>query len=404
MNGAEFDPSAFRILIPSLSPSLISRFLDHSGWVLTARHEGLAEYWTEPESDQPPALLPLNMDMRDFDRRMAELLAELGRRFEDDAAALLRRIDRINWDVLVIRTGDMNHEDSVSIVHATKLLDVGMEMVRRSALYTLNPNRSSWGKKQSHRVTDYLQKSVRLGHTERGSFIFPILSRVEVRGDDGSAFGRQVMSNLAQALSTVHHWSTGGTWQQSETSLFDIAIAKPLISVAEDPSLHRVNISFRWSPTLSAPPPSSSFSLDFDALTMNAAREAIRELEASQSAASDTRTRVFDDPAPVSRGWVTHTPRHALPATNPPSKQISGHVVSIGVDDRDETPHFIVLRGTHGDVRVLVTEADYDFAMRARAEGQQVTAEGELLDREGRRTLRGSLIRPGRHPAPGRTR
>ncbi|WP_282704019.1 hypothetical protein [Streptomyces sp. CC219B] len=414
MNGAMFDPGAFRALIPSVPPSLISDFLDDSGWVLAERREGFAEYWLEPGSSGDPTgqhmlLLPLNEDMRDFKRRLAEVLAELGTYFNEDAPQLLQRISRLNWDTLLLSTEPPGRDDSVSLIHATRMLNAGMEMVRLAALYTFNPHRSSWGRNQNSKVMDYLREDVQLAHTERGSFVFPILSRIGPRDAGGSAFGRQVMANLAEALSRVHDWPRSTSRQGYETTPLDIAISKQLASAAEVPGFDRLNIYFRWAPARTLPPASPAASLDFDAHTIEAVKETAQRLQAShrKRPADDSLTDPFERPSD-SRGWRSHTPRGPALSTQPPETRVSGRVISIGLDDRNternESPYFIILRTPQGDVWIPVTEDEYEFAMRARANNQNVTAVGKVTDRGGRRTLRGFLVRPEELPSPHRRR
>ncbi|WP_328674945.1 hypothetical protein [Streptomyces sp. NBC_00343] len=412
MNGELFEPGAFRALIPSVSPSLISDFLGQSGWTLAERREGLAEYWTEPDSSDGPGdrytvLLPLDEEMRDFKRRLAELLAELGAHFNDDASQLFQRISRMSWDALIFRTESVDTDDSVSLVYATKMLDVGMEMMRLSALYTFDPHRSSRSRKKSSRVRDYLQEDVRLGHTERGSFIFPILSRVGAGNDSGSTFGRHVMANLAQSLERIHRWSDDATRFRNETPPLDLAIAKQLASVTRAPGFDRLNVSFRWAAILSDPPVSSRVPLVFDTQAIVTAREITRRLQEPQRTRPvDEITRDPVDRPAGSRGWSSHAPRPPALTTRVPEARVSGRVISLGLDDRStergESPYFIVLQTAEGDVWVSVTEEEHDFALRARADNESVTAVGAVTDQDGRRTLRGALVRPGHRPSAGR--
>ncbi|MEV7872473.1 hypothetical protein AB0P17_41645 [Streptomyces sp. NPDC088124] len=404
MNSAESGASAFRALVSSVSPSLISDFLNYSGWVLTERREGLLEYWLEPNSaDHPaernPLLLPLNEEMRDFDRRLAELLAYLAEYFDDDGPQLLQRINDLNWDTLVLRMESVDNDDSVHLIHATKTLDAGMEMLRMSTLYTLNPDRSNWRGNPGSQALEYLQEGVRLGHTRRGSFTFPILSRAGASSGYGPPLGRRVMMNFAMALARIHRWPDGETWRSDETSFFDISMAKSLVSAASDAGFNQLSVSFRWASSRPLPPAFSTTPLVFDTHVIESVKSATQRFGTAQRKRSPgSDTSIPDALRHAYRDRSPRTLRDPVLTTQAPVARFSGPVISIGIDDRnrehDESPFFVVLRTAHGDVWILVTEEEHDFAMRAHRTGQEVTAAGTLADRDARKILHGSLVRP----------
>ncbi|MFD5818368.1 hypothetical protein [Streptomyces sp. NPDC127038] len=403
MSSADFDPGAFRALIPSVSPSLLSDFLSSIGWELTERHEGLLEYWMAPdESDHSPhgrmLLLPLNEEMRDFERRLVESLAELAFHFNDDAPHLLERIDRLNWDTLVLRSDFIGREESMRLAEAAGILNAGMEMMRISALYTFNPHRTKWNNR-SPKVSAYLDEGVRLGHTERGSFTFPIFSRIGARRDAEASFGRRVMSNLAQALERVHHWRGDGPREREDNSLFDLEIAKQLASIPHAPGGNLLSISFRWSPSRSLQADHSSDPLHFSSRSIEELKkttrrlDTLRKIEASEIDTAGVKMK----PPPPLGGWQSSMPVMHSPVSQDSVTFISGLVVSVGLDDRnrenEESPYFVVLRTDEGDVWIWVDAEDHAFALNARQNNQAVRAEGTVLPGD-RKTLRGSLVRP----------
>ncbi|MGW4049515.1 hypothetical protein ACWENA_01665 [Streptomyces sp. NPDC004779] len=387
MKSDKVDTRALRSLVPAVSASMISEFLRASGWLLADEREGLAEYWAAPgtraeEAEDEAVLLPLNEQMRDYDRRVVELLAALADHFDDDASQLEQRITAVGWDSLLFRVSPGGPRQSVPLTEAANLLNVGLEMLRLSALYTDNPDRAGWGGRPSVGVTDYLRDGVRLGHTRQGSFVFPVMSRIGPRHGAQHPFGRRVMVHLAEALGRVHTWAGHGAGEAEGLPLFDAAIGRSLrpLAQAEDLSLE---VSFRWAPTALAAPGVPDRPLAFGLSAVRAlAGEAQQAPRSTQDPQSAERT--------VRRPLVTATPAR-------PVQDLTGTVVAIGVDDRNtvrgESPYFLVLHARETDYVMAVSHAEYDYALRARAESRPVTARGKVSLEEGRRRIQGSLVR-----------
>ncbi|MEV7085620.1 hypothetical protein AB0O07_06965 [Streptomyces sp. NPDC093085] len=388
----KLDTGAFRPLVPSVSVAMISDFLHEAGWVLADEREGLAEYWLSPNTEADGTeddtyLLPLNDGMRDYDRRLAELLAGLADYFGDDASQLLQRISSVDWDTLLFRVNPVGPGESVPLAEAASVLAVGSEMLRLSALYTDNPERTGWGSRRSANVADYLRDGVRLGHTRQGSFVFPVMSRTGPWQGSLPPFGRQVMMNLAAALDRVHRWASPGAHEREGMPPFETAVAKSLrpLARAGDLSLH---LSFQWAANPPAAEDIRNSSLVFDV-------SAIRTLDrrAQQPAKALPRSTQDDLLAPAGtalRSPLTITRRH-------PEQELTGEVIAIGVDDRNaargENPYFIVLRVRENDYVMAVNHDEHDYALRARADGRGVTARGEVTIREAGATIQGSLVR-----------
>ncbi|MFF5976947.1 hypothetical protein ACFY7C_36130 [Streptomyces sp. NPDC012769] len=393
MKSDKVDTRALRSLVPAVSASMISEFLRASGWLLADEREGLAEYWAAPgtraeEAEDEAVLLPLDEQMRDYDRRLVELLAALADYFDDDASQLEQRITAVGWDTLLFRVNHAGPRQSVPLTEAASLLNVGLEMLRLSALYTDNPHRTGWGGRPSSGVTGYLRDGVRLGHTRQGSFVFPVMSRIGPRHGAQQPFGRRVMVHLAEALGRVHTWAGHGADEAEDLPLFDAAIARSLrpLARAEDLSLE---LSFRWAPTPLTAPSVPDRPLAFG---LSAVRALVGEAQrAPQSARAPRSTQ---DPQPAER-----TIRRPVLTTTParPVQDLTGTVVAIGVDDRNtargESPYFLVLHVRETDYVMAVSHAEYDYALRARAESRPVTARGKVGLEEGRRTIQGSLVR-----------
>ncbi|MGX5397158.1 hypothetical protein ACWLMY_35520 [Streptomyces anulatus] len=389
MNRKKVFPRAFRSLAPSVPAEQISGFLEYSGWDLVERRDGLLEYWREPSAHRPEEghvyFLPLNSVMRDYDRRFRECLAELADHFGDTPSQFIRRINEINWDRLFFRMTHVEHEDSAGLLRASETLSVGMKMLELSALYTANPRRRSWGGNRSALVKHYLAEDVRLAHTERGSFVFPIISRIRQDGGPDMPFGREVMTNLSRGLERISRWPEEGSLEE-ESLAFDVALARTLGTLGHLGELESLDISFQWAPAHGLPQRVPQRSLDFSTSNI----QEISVLAQSPSMPS------FDIPGiehALNRRTVTAAP--AIPSRT----RVSGTVIAWGMDDRNsergESPTFVFLRTAIGDVRMPVSEEEYNFALRAREDGRGVTAIGRLMERDGVSTLIGHIDRGG---------
>ncbi|GAA0455472.1 hypothetical protein ACFQ2B_39510 [Streptomyces stramineus] len=373
-----FDVSDFYELVPSLSPSQVSSYLESQDWVLLERQDGLLEYWSDPvsssnpEEDASPYLLPLSRNIRKFERRFAEFLADLAEFYDCDAQGLMARITQHGWDVLLIRINEAGAGGSVGLMRATKILQAGLDMIKFAALYTSNPQRSFHGPR-GEVVNSYLQRGVRLGHTEQGSFIFPILSAARCTGAQG-AFGRRVMENLAAALHDVHLALEGGgpgtphregppgsRWQ------LESALRDKIAGLADSLEFTSFDLSFRWDSQtpLGIEPPQTAMTFDFEMLSqvqadMEISMEGLRRLAVERS-------------VPVSEVSV--------------ASEVSGYVASVGIrsgrtSGPREMPHFVAIRTAlyeeRSEIRIAVDEKQYRDALTALRKGFPITVVGVI--------------------------
>ncbi|MEU1004416.1 hypothetical protein [Streptomyces tibetensis] len=401
MNGKELDPGAFRFLIPSLPPTRISSFLESCGWALVERREGLLEHWEEPHGHSPQRrtyLLPLNREMRDFDRRFAEFLAELAQHFECNAAQLAQLLTSEDWDTLFLRTNSTGREDSVGLAQAANILSVGMRMLELSALHTANPQRFTRRGTRSVRVKDYLRDGLLLGHTERGSYIFPIYSRVEEWGSGSTPFGRHVVVNLARALDRVRSWPELHE-RGEEDPRFDLEVAKALQPLTSHHTFESLEISFQWAPSQELPADIPDNPLVFEMPTIRAVTQSAASQQRTPPPAGDRISKERSGKLPPSPPRMTRSSKRATTASEGSRISITGYVVAIGIDDRDRhrtgSPYFVVVRAAENEFTIPVTREWYDFAVHARDSGQVLTATGTLGGDDDTGVLYGAVVRSG---------
>ncbi|MFD6127257.1 hypothetical protein, partial [Streptomyces hydrogenans] len=378
-----------RDLAESITTSAISDFLKGSDWILTGRRAGQLEFWLPPPSPSrtgadTPFVLPLDDRTPDHTLLVRELLVRLAGYFGDDPHGLLQRVKAARWDTLTLRM--RGNGNGVCLEDATCLLKTGTKMLRLSALYTDNPYRMAWGSRRSAPVTEYLRDGVRLGRAERGEFAFPVLSRVWHSEAEAPAFGRHVMTNLADSLERIQKDPAQDAEVGNETQLFDAAIAKCLGAL---PRVENVAMSFHWcpDPALSTPTAArESFTFDASRLRL------ITEGPTGKATTNPGRSTATSLPP-----RQAHAAPSSPPALRRSPQRFTGRITAIGVNHHTlrpgQSPYFLVLQSREGEFFLSASPEDYSFALRARRAGRSVSAIGTCSIHAGKRILHGSLIR-----------
>ncbi|MCQ8190619.1 hypothetical protein [Streptomyces rugosispiralis] len=378
----------FYTLASIIPPDQVSQYLHAQGWDLFDSRDGLLEEWAEPtapegESESEIHLLPMNVTYRDFRRRFVEFLAAVANYYEIDAAELSHRIRVESADVLLFRLShDDDHSDSVGIDEANGVLRVAQRMLAMSARYTASPGKEFTGRMRPE-AREYVAKHVSLGHTRKGSFIFPILSGPRSGRGPGALFARRVMENLAVGLHRVQSLPDAAYPAVSdEFAPLVIALADSLQAFSKVPGFQLVDISFRWASgrKITRGIPDRPITLESEIID-RIALSGTRAREFLQSRLGDSNRfelmatrRMADRPAPAP----------SLPPAE--TVEISGQVVALQIDDRRiedwGSRYSFVLRSESRDeifdVQIPVSESDYYAAVEARNSGVTTTAVGVL--------------------------
>ncbi|MFF9557051.1 hypothetical protein ACF1DY_14695 [Streptomyces albus] len=385
-----------------ISPQQVSSYLHAQGWDLVDRREGLLEEWTAPstpggEIDSEIYLLPVNKQYRDFARRFVEFLKAVADYYGIDAHELSHRLRLGNADVLLFRvSADGDSQDSVGLEEAGGVLRVAHRMLKLSARYTASPDKEFTGRMKPE-AREYIEKHVGLGHTRRGSFVFPILSGPRMGRGVEVLFARRVVENLAIGLHRVKSIADDiHSAVSDEFAPLVVALADSVQELSRVPRLQVIDISFRWAPERGAPRhvPDSTLTLEAGS---------IRQLGMTGSRVREILRGNYDERfGAVARRSLTDRPAaSAVPALPPAeSAEISGEVVALQIDDRMirdwGTQYSIVIRSEIEnavfDVQIPVSESVYSLAAEARARGIMVTAMGRLFRVNSGYALEGEVI------------
>jgi hypothetical protein len=267
--------ASYRDIAGSLQPAAVSRYLAATGdWVLEARQDGVREVWALPAQSASSArgqasrariMLPLDREFVDFGQHFEDALGALATVNEWSSLQLEREILGIHADRLLVKLDQAHIGDSIPLKQAETTIDAIYKMLRAAALITATPNQTFKGGRLPAPVTSFLEDDVRLGHTQRGSFIFTVVARLDPPDSPGNTpqadrsarqFSRKVMENLALGIATTRDLARG----QGPAALSDPAqwgLSAGLVESLEDitaaEGLHAVDLSFEWA-AAEAPP------------------------------------------------------------------------------------------------------------------------------------------------------
>jgi hypothetical protein len=200
MKAAVRDSQALRLV----TPEDLEQYLTSHQWIVAGRSGRLgAIYNRQIDGNEFELLVPLTRDFEDFAERISEILRTLEVVEKRSQLQILSDLYSVRSDVVRVRRaeaadGTILLEDGVSLVASA------YNMVLAAACTTVAPKVYYPGKKPPT-ATDYLHK-MRLGQSERGSYVLTVISPLPPRGAPdlvpglNDPFERQVTRMLAGAL------------------------------------------------------------------------------------------------------------------------------------------------------------------------------------------------------------
>lgn len=203
------DPAVLR----ALGPIDVAAYLRSTGWSQTRRIGDRGAAWTRTlPIGEIEILLPLNRQVGDFVTRMSEVLNSLEIAEQRSQMEILHDLMTTSSDIIRIRAHTSESSDgTISIEEGVDLVHHAREMVLAAARAATRPSPYFHARKPAE-VVEYMEK-VRLGQTERGSYVITLLSRVppilaptkegQGRLEIEDPFERRVTRTLASALAAI---------------------------------------------------------------------------------------------------------------------------------------------------------------------------------------------------------
>lgn len=203
-------------ILKTVRPADFAAYLCAHRWILDEHYEDRESFWIQRDgtNSETELLLPLRVDFRDYALRVSDALETLEIVESRPRNAILKDIMTAIFDLVRVRGDNPNSRDgSLSLDAGVLLFDNTRKMVTSAARSTYE-KRAQFIANMPDQVSDYLRK-VRVGQTERGSYIVNILSPVVSESEEqqlfstepyeqADSFDRRVMRTLADGLEAAH--------------------------------------------------------------------------------------------------------------------------------------------------------------------------------------------------------
>lgn len=164
----------------ALKPLEVASYLRVQGWHQDAEVAGKGSVWVLPGDsgrEEADLTLPLRRDLGDFTLRMGDVLRTLRQVERRPEPEILQDLLTTSSDLIRIRAPNRDAEaGSLPLEQAVAFVERSRDMVLAAACAAVT-KRAYFATRKPTRATDYLSR-VRMGQTERGSYVLTILSPV----------------------------------------------------------------------------------------------------------------------------------------------------------------------------------------------------------------------------------
>jgi hypothetical protein len=205
------DPSTLR----ALKPLQLAGYLRANGWRKETDLDGKGSLWLfqNPDDQEFDITLPARGEMADYALRMSEVLETLAAVERRSQSEVLRDIETTTADLVRVRAPRRDTENgTLPLDQAVTFVECSRDMMLAAACAAID-KRPFFAKRKAQQAMEYLGR-VRMGQTERGSYVLTILSPVppELRPAQGTLlpvepddpYERSVTLTLMNALEALH--------------------------------------------------------------------------------------------------------------------------------------------------------------------------------------------------------
>lgn len=274
-----------------LTASNLATYLNTTGWTLVQDGQALQSWMfgSVPTSDHI-LQLPKDDSFADYQSNLHRAMRQLEQLNGWDAQQLSTHVLGARSDILYIRASQFSTDGTIPVREAQRLIDGAVEMVTAAARATYEPRRSFAGRPPT-RVKDFIADDLRMGHTQRGSFVITILTRLDEQDADATGpeddavpnsaslgiahqplqrgyippFQRQVMRTLASGLTYVKTAMDTALSAPDGAAAINLEeavqrgvssqLCQALGDMTEQVGVQALDLSFSWAPAEPSPPP-----------------------------------------------------------------------------------------------------------------------------------------------------
>ena len=199
-----------RDALNALSPVDVRAYLMSQGWTDAGRLGDKASIFNRADSEGRgwEILLPTRTNVADYAERMAETVSIIAKLENRSQIEVYSDLTTAGNDIIRLRAPEADGQGTIALQDGVVLFEETKNLLLAAACAAVRPRRSYHAGKVAE-VVDYL-KEVRLGQTERGSYVLTVLSPVNPafrypqqtlsQDFDLESFPRLVTRKLAEAL------------------------------------------------------------------------------------------------------------------------------------------------------------------------------------------------------------
>ena len=252
-----------------LQPRDVAAYLATTGWQLDQIRGPGAEIWRHGD-DGARVLLPVDPTFDDYPLRMGETLRYLSAAHEYTVQELATSVMRTRCDILYVRAEQTTVDGAIPLREADALLSGSVRMLEAAALSTVK-RAATFASRRPRSVVDFMNDDLRMGHTQRGSFVITILTRLgdeteaeapqtESSGDDEAprivripGFQRRVMTTLSTGLVAAARTAADPRLSPLAAGV-DAGASSNLYGALDEMTgyegLEALDLSFAWAPAV----------------------------------------------------------------------------------------------------------------------------------------------------------
>jgi hypothetical protein len=246
-------------------------YLRAKGWTEQASPYERASVWVKPDAPAEPAelLLPKSDGVADYIARMADVVAALEELEGRSQIEIAHDLMLASVDIVRLRHPAANDSaDSIPIADGVSLIENARNLLFSVATTAVLP-RSVLPPRRPPEAIEYM-RNVHLGHTERGSYVVTLISRVApllTPGKPGlleimeEPFPRVVTRTLSRALiatkNAVAEAASTGRFEAFERSVesgVSANLCDAIVGMARsEQGTHAISIHLHWAPSRPVP-------------------------------------------------------------------------------------------------------------------------------------------------------
>jgi hypothetical protein len=249
----------------SLKPLELVQYLRAKGWHQDSDLGAKATLWVRADGAADEIVLPKRRDFADFDLRMAEVLTTLAKTEARSQLDILRDVQTASADLVRLRAPARDAVDgSLAIEAAVSFVESARDLMLAAACAAID-KRSYFATRKAQQATDYLDR-VRMGQTERGSFVLTILSPVPpaLKSEQGALFPveppepyeRTVTRTLARSLAAMSAAAETAAAQGDMKPFIDAVqwgvsanLCEAIVRISAVSVDEGVDVGIAWSPS-----------------------------------------------------------------------------------------------------------------------------------------------------------